>query len=209
MPRPENTEERRAQIAQGLQKVMAKKGYDGASISDVAKEAGLAPGLVHYHFKNKLEILLVVLDRLGAHHLAELDARIAEAYGDPQAELVRFIEHHLATGKTADAEALACWISLGGEALKDARVRRAYAAVLEASLSRLRAIIAQGAASGVFEIRAPDAAAAGLLAAIQGYFVLAGTARSLIPRKTAAKTVIAMAAGLLGAPPPPLKRRKR
>jgi len=64
MARPSNTDQRREQITRALQAVMAKKGYDRASISEIAAAAGLAAGLVHYHFDSKLEILLAVLDRL-------------------------------------------------------------------------------------------------------------------------------------------------
>ena len=41
MPRPSNTAERRAQITGALVKVMARRGYDGATIADIAKAARL------------------------------------------------------------------------------------------------------------------------------------------------------------------------
>src|SRR3954470_3511156 len=85
MPRPSNTEERRAQITRALVKVMAKRGYDGASVADIARAARLTPGLVHYHFKSKRDILLAVLRDLVARHDAGLDARLAGAGGDPVA----------------------------------------------------------------------------------------------------------------------------
>ena len=66
MPRPSNTDERRAQIADALKRVMARKGYDGATVNDIAAEADLTPGLVHYHFRNKLEILLTEIVKIEA-----------------------------------------------------------------------------------------------------------------------------------------------
>jgi len=66
MARPSNTDERRLQIMGALVKVMAKRGYDGASVADIARAARLTPGLVHYHFKNKQEILLAALRDLVA-----------------------------------------------------------------------------------------------------------------------------------------------
>src|SRR5690242_8084135 len=82
MPRPSNTEERRAQITGALMKVMARSGYDGASIADIAEAAHLTPGLVHYHFKNKQEILLAALHELVARHRERLEARLEKALID-------------------------------------------------------------------------------------------------------------------------------
>jgi len=53
MARPSNTDERRGQIVAALQAVMARAGYAGATIAAIARQAELAPGLVHYHFKDK------------------------------------------------------------------------------------------------------------------------------------------------------------
>jgi AcrR family transcriptional regulator len=41
-------------------KVFAEKGYLNASIKDIAYEAQMTPGLVHYYFKSKEELLLSV-----------------------------------------------------------------------------------------------------------------------------------------------------
>lgn len=209
MPRPSNSAERRLQIARALRKLLALHGYDGASIADVAAAAGLAPGLVHYHFKSKLEILLVVLDDLFAGHMAALEKELAHAGGDAARQLAAFLDLHLATGRNADPEALACWITLIGEALREPRVREAHERATTALLDRLRTILRDGVSAGVFHTSDPRAAAAALMAAIQGYFVLAATARSQIPRSTAAASVKAMARGLLHIehPLPPRKKR--
>src|SRR6187549_2862602 len=104
MARPSNTEERRLQITGALVKVMAKRGYDGASVADIARAARLTPGLVHYHFKSKQEILLAALDDLVARHREGLEQRIAEAQGDAERELDAFIDFHLGRGADADAQ---------------------------------------------------------------------------------------------------------
>jgi TetR/AcrR family transcriptional repressor of bet genes len=188
---------------------MAARGYDGASIADVATAAGLAPGLVHYHFKNKLQILLVVVDELFADHLAVLEKDLAHAGDDASRRLAAFIDLHLATGRSADPEALACWIAIIGEALREPSVREAHERATTALLDRLRVIVRDGVSAGVFHTSDPRAAAAALLAAIEGYLVMAATARSQIPRSTAAASVKAMARGLLHIddPLPPRLRR--
>jgi TetR/AcrR family transcriptional regulator, transcriptional repressor of bet genes len=209
MARPSNTEERKAQITSALVKVMAKHGYAGASIADIAKSARLTPGLVHYHFKSKHEILLTVLSELVSSREARLEARLIAASGDPVAEVAAFIDVHLELGADADPDALACWILLSGEALRDRKVRRGFESALTRTAARLAATIARGRARGSFRCESDDAAASALLAAIQGYFVLAATARSIIPEGSAARAVKRMAEGLLGCPRGLVKREDR
>jgi TetR/AcrR family transcriptional regulator, transcriptional repressor of bet genes len=197
MPRPSNTEERRAQITGALIRVMARRGYDGASIADIAKAARLTPGLVHYHFDSKREILLEALGRLSAQHAEGLQARLAEAGGDPITELAAFIDFHLGLGGGADPEALACWILLSGEALRDQKVRTEYARALAGITARLAGVIRRGAELGLLKPRSVEAASSALVSTIQGYFVLAATARELIPPGSAADCTKQMADGLL------------
>lgn len=192
MPRPSNTDERREQITRGLLKVMSLKGYEGATIQDIARAARLSPGLVHYHFGSKAEILEALIDTLLASHFELVDQAVAAAGPRPLDRLDAMIDVHLATGSTAKPELLALWVLLGGEALKSKAVRERYAAGLAELRRRLVALL-RAVKAGV----EAEAAAAGLLAAIEGYFVVAATARELVPRGSAARTVKRMARGLL------------
>lgn len=201
MPRPPNTDQRREQIVDGLLKVMSKKGYEGASIQDIARAAKLSPGLVHYHFGTKAEILEGLMKRLMDQHLTGLDEKITEAGDDPLDQLDAFIEHHLATGDTANPQALSVWVALGAEAIKSKDVRTRYAAGLEAIMERLLTIIRNGIDCGRFGDPLPRVSASAILATIEGYFVVAATARDLIPRYTAAPALKAMARGLLKVKP--------
>lgn len=197
MPRPSNTEERRTQIAQAFRQVMARRGYESTSIGEVARIARLTPGLVHYHYDSKLEILLAVLEDLWREHEALLESALADT--PPRRRLDAFLDLHLAAGRTADPERLACWISIGAEALRDARVREGYEKALKASAARLMNILRDGARAGYYRESKLDAAAAAILALIQGYFSLAASARDLIPPGSAAASAKRMAAGLLEA----------
>ncbi|TYR78639.1 TetR/AcrR family transcriptional regulator [Priestia megaterium] len=53
-------EDKRQRIIDASYKVFASKGYTNASIKDIAKEADVTPGLIHYYFKNKEELLFSV-----------------------------------------------------------------------------------------------------------------------------------------------------
>jgi TetR/AcrR family transcriptional regulator, transcriptional repressor of bet genes len=211
MPRPSNTDERRAQITSALVKVMARRGYDGASVGEIARAARLSPGLVHYHFKNKQDILLAALRDLVRRHHASLRARL-DAAGDPISQVAAFIHFHLGLGADADPEALACWVLLSGEALRERKVRLEFEQALAMIISVIAEVIRLGVEQRTLRCDAVSAAASALVATIQGYFVLAATARALIPKGTAARSTLQMAEGLLRPsrpfiPPPVLRRR--
>ncbi len=197
MARPSNKAERRNQIARALLKVMAKAGYERASVADVAKVAKIAPGLIHYHFENKLEILLVAIDELARDYDERLVRHLKGANREPKKELRAFVEAHLHVGREADPDALACWIDISGEALREPRVKRAFARVMNGAAERLRDILERGTAAHSFSCEEPDVAATAILAVIQGYFVLGATARQLVPRGSAARATMAMCEGLV------------
>lgn len=41
--------------------VLSRQGYENTSIKDIAEEAGVAQGLVHYHYKSKEQLVVAVL----------------------------------------------------------------------------------------------------------------------------------------------------
>ncbi|MEO1269243.1 MAG: TetR/AcrR family transcriptional regulator [Myxococcota bacterium] len=196
-PRPSNTEARRRQIAQALMHVMATEGYDGATITAIAAEAGLTPGVVHYHFGSKLEIMLHMLHLLREDHRATLTEALKAAGDAPWDRLKTFLDVHLAVGAHTDPHVTASWVALGSEALRHPPVARAYAETLEENAALLRSVIAQGCERGVFATDNVDIDTAALMATIQGYFAVAATTRRLIPRGSAAGAALRMAHGLL------------
>jgi len=48
--------DRRQQILDAAQKVFAQKGFEGASIKDLAKAAKISPGLLYWYFKDKSDL---------------------------------------------------------------------------------------------------------------------------------------------------------
>ncbi|NOK03979.1 MULTISPECIES: TetR family transcriptional regulator C-terminal domain-containing protein [Myxococcus] len=193
MPRPSNTEERRQQIVAGLLKVMSERGYERASISEIAKAAALSPGLVHYHFNGKQEILLTLVEQLAAQARQRVATRLERVKGpDARARVDAFVEAFLATGDDAAPAAVASWVTISAEAIRQPEVRAIYEQVVRADLEHLTSLVA-----AVVGRRKAPALAAGLFAAVQGYFVLAASVPGLVPAGSAASTVKRMAAGLL------------
>ncbi len=55
--------DKREVILDAAIKVFAEAGYHGARVSDIAREAGVAYGLVYHYFKNKDEILSTIFEQ--------------------------------------------------------------------------------------------------------------------------------------------------
>jgi AcrR family transcriptional regulator len=53
--------ENRVKILEAAFGVLSRHGYENTSIKDIAEEAGVAQGLVHYYFKSKQQLVIAVL----------------------------------------------------------------------------------------------------------------------------------------------------
>jgi AcrR family transcriptional regulator len=56
---PESTRDR---IVTAAFSTLSRLGYDQTSVKDIAAEAGIAPGLVHYYFKSKEELVVAAIE---------------------------------------------------------------------------------------------------------------------------------------------------
>jgi TetR/AcrR family fatty acid metabolism transcriptional regulator len=70
--------DKRERILDAAIKVFAKSGYHGSRISDIAREAGIAYGLVYHYFKNKEEILGSIFEQRWGGFLEALEGIAAE-----------------------------------------------------------------------------------------------------------------------------------
>ena len=77
---------KRALILEAATKVFAEKGYQYATISDIARVAGISTGLIYSYFKNKLDVLLSIILKFLQTLNAENQERVAAAK-DPLARL--------------------------------------------------------------------------------------------------------------------------
>jgi len=54
---------KRIKILEAATRIFAKKGYQYATIADIAREAGISTGLTYSYFENKLDVLLSIILR--------------------------------------------------------------------------------------------------------------------------------------------------
>ncbi len=165
MGRRPNTELRRQQIVDALQAEMAAAGYSRATTKSIAERAGLAPGLVHYHFKDKESILHALVDRL----ISQADERYEalSTKGEAPADKLRnYIAARVGEGAAADAEQVSIWVALIADAMGIPAVRERLSAWLAGDQKRLTALFR---AAGV---GSASAHAALLISAVLGSFSL-------------------------------------
>ncbi len=190
MGRPSNTEQRKQQIVSALLRVMASHGYEKASIQAIAKEAGLAPGLIHYHFKTKQDILLAlvawVVDSLSDRFQA------IDTIDDPWEKLTAFVNARLATGEHALPEVVSAWVVIAGESLRQPDVKTLYQALIEQQLTLLKGLIAEVWEGKNEQEQDVEHLGAIVIAAIEGAFQLSATASDVMPKGYAADSVLAM-----------------
>lgn len=188
MARPSNTAERRTQIANGLAEVLLERGFRGASVARIAAASGLSPGLVHYHFATKRDILLHLVEQITTAWTTRLQHH-RHAADPPRARLRATVHATLATGEGAQLNQARLWTTLGTEAAHSSDVRSAIAPLLLA----LRDLLEQDLAEA--GVHNASVAARGVLAAIEGTWRLA--ALDLVPPGEGAAPVHALLNALL------------
>ena len=186
MARSSNTEARRAEITGALLAVIARHGYEKATIQAIAAQAGLAPGLIHYHFKNKQEILVSLIAAMAE----AANARYATVLGDqvePAARLRAYLHARLGLGEGAAPEIVAAWVMIGAESVRQPEVRAVYQRMVADELALLTTLLTDSlrAAGHATEGAAP--LAAGLAALIAGAYQLSSATTDVMPRGYAAE----------------------
>jgi AcrR family transcriptional regulator len=60
--RPAHVADRREQILEAALKVFAAKGFRGATNKEIAREAGITPGLIYWYFASKEDLYFAILE---------------------------------------------------------------------------------------------------------------------------------------------------
>ncbi|WP_028102697.1 TetR/AcrR family transcriptional regulator [Pseudoduganella violaceinigra] len=199
MSRRPKTAQRRSEIVQALLATMAEHGYEKATIQLIAQAAGLAPGLIHYHFKTKGEILLELVKTLAQLAQQRYLALAADA-ATPQARLQAYLDARLGQGAGADPRAVAAWVVIGAEALRLPEVRAVYQEAIAAERALLEDLLGACLAARGQALHGVSALAAALLALMQGAFQLASAAPGSMPDGYAVPMARQLAERCLAAP---------
>ncbi len=164
-PPPETEPEKRRAILHAAVRVFAAKGYHGCRIADVARQAGVAYGLVYHYFRNKDELLESVFAEQWTIFVQSLRA-ISEGPGGAAEHLAAVVRFAVDVFRTAPAavRVLILEVARTPDALRAGSTRQ----TLEAALRIVADMVRRGQQSG--ELRRdvdPLVAAAAVLGALE------------------------------------------
>ncbi len=75
-------------ILQAATRLLAAKGYKEASMAELAKATGVAQGTIFYHFNNKEELFLSILEKFKEDIIAEFTGYLREHHFKPGLQMV-------------------------------------------------------------------------------------------------------------------------
>jgi len=139
--RKQRREETRQRIIEAAFRVFVRKGFRGTSNREIAREAGISPGLIYWYFRNKADLFQAVVEAKSlVFPLQQMAKAMREA--PPQ----EFLAQVMALGATLarDPAIIAAIRLLLPEAIRNERVRRVF--VARAIRPGLRAVAAYLAA---------------------------------------------------------------
>ncbi|MBL0727100.1 TetR/AcrR family transcriptional regulator [Piscinibacter sp. HJYY11] len=199
-PSVTNTESRRAAIVAAMLPVMARHGYEKATIQAIAREAGLTPGLIHYHFKSKQEILVSLVAAIVEFARTRYESRSA-ASASPADRLRAYVQARLGLGTGAAPDMVAAWVMIGAEAVRQPEVRVLYEEAIAQELALLKQLLSACLAEKRRTTDSAPTLAAGLVALMEGAFQLSSAAANVMPAGYAADAAMAFAAHGIDAAP--------
>ncbi len=84
----EEQQKTRERIIAAASKVLAEKGYEATTLREISREAQAAPGLVHYYFGGKDQLLVEVLQAAGQRFHQRLEHLVESMPADRSLETV-------------------------------------------------------------------------------------------------------------------------
>jgi AcrR family transcriptional regulator len=141
--RNERTEERRGQILRGALEVFGRRGFHGATIREIASQAGLAEGTIYLYFPSKQDVLKGAFALIAEEAAAPPDGPSEE---DDAAFLTSFIRNRIQSlGRHASLLRLIAHEADLREDLRHEFVARLHEQFVTRLEAYLRRRIAQGA----------------------------------------------------------------
>lgn len=151
----------------GLFAAMSKKGFEAVSISDIARESGVARGVLHYYFTNKEEMLLELNRNLTDTYFAHLE-RYVSRFPTPIERLKAFVRFHT-TGDEREVNELAgVWVEFWGKAAGGHGVADTVAALQTRLRAMIEGFLRDGMKDGSIRKVNAGAMAVAILGAVEG-----------------------------------------
>jgi len=133
---------RRQQLLRASARLFREQGFDGTSVRDIARAAGMQSGSWVYHFPTKQDILVAVMEEGLLDALARIESIAAQRL-DPREQFAQLVRTHLDTilgpGQDFVPVLLYEWRSLESSARRRVSVPlKRYEAIWQAALDALQ-----------------------------------------------------------------------
>lgn len=139
--------EKQIQILQVAERLFAEKGFDGTSIRNIAKEAGINIAMVSYYFGSKEKMLEALIFSRTSDLKIQLENLLRED-SEPMEKLNKLIELYLV--RVDKNRCIYKIVHSESSNVKRALSLKAFTDVKKRNLESLRMIIAQGQEKGIF-----------------------------------------------------------
>ena len=148
-PRPDVSEQRRAQIIEAATAVFARFGFSKTRMDDIAKESGLSKGALYLYFKSKEDILGGILDNFFQrefNYIAQMSVDESRSAREKIASLTEVILGDILKMQFA----IPIFFEFWSMSFRKKPVRRIFQKYMEDYIKLVVPIVEEGIASGDF-----------------------------------------------------------
>ncbi|MCR5878617.1 TetR family transcriptional regulator C-terminal domain-containing protein [Phenylobacterium sp. J367] len=160
----EPSEVRREALIEAALASLADRGLGAVSVRDVAKRAGVSPGLVRHHFGGFGQLLVEAYRSVVARIDMNMDEALLAAGPNPRARLEAFLEASFSPA-IVDRDLLAAWLGFWGFVRTDPDAAKVHAETYQSYRTRIEGLLAD------LGVENPRPAALGLSALLDGLWL--------------------------------------
>ncbi|MWG34229.1 TetR/AcrR family transcriptional regulator [Halomarina oriensis] len=155
---------------------LATHGYADLSIKAIGEELGQSPSLIYYHFEDKDDLILALLD---FHIEGFTEQYIEGSTADPETKLRQLVEKFLPEEVSADElELLSVYAELRAQAARNDEYREKVTWIDDLLVETVATFIDEGIESGQFQVVESDVVAEHIVALLlHGQYARATTDR--------------------------------
>jgi len=170
MPRPDVSEERKAQILDAAAIVFSQQGFTNTRMDDIVKQSELSKGALYWYFKSKDEIITALMHRFFDQDLESFD-HLLEEHGSARDTILYYVNGLVSTYREMQSLVPLVY-DYYSSAIRDTEKREFFKNYFQQYQARMREIVQYGIDVGEFKQVDVDAFVLTLTATIEGLFML-------------------------------------
>lgn len=145
---------RKAEILDASMKLFTEKGYLQTTTQDIINQVGISRGLLYYHFKNKEEILYILVERSVKPLIVQMDKIAEDGALTPMEKLKQFLQTTIIQEDSVTEEKVTLQKTVH---LEENRymMDRFYHKLIEKLLPLFTQIIKEGKEQSIFQVDHP------------------------------------------------------